>query len=725
MLVPVFTLDLKQKILPGRVCIGKYDSAHACLTASTTADKVFIHNPHQRLGTAGGRMSLCQSSSEISLLNINQTVSAITAGVLTQARHGDTLVVGTPTNVLAYDVQNNADIFYKDVSDGANAITIGRLGRHLSPMALIGGNCSIHGFDSEGNDPFWTVTGDNVTSLTLTDFDGDEENELLVGSEDFDIRVFKHEEIMFEMSETEAVTALCPMQGSRFGYALANGTVGVYEKLARWWRIKSKNQAIAIYSYDLDGDGVPELITGWSNGKIDARNDRSGEVMFKDNFQSTVAGIVEGDYRMDGKNQLIACSVDGEVRGYKASTAETRYSMMDVNIEQETIRELSQRRHTLLLELKNYEENQRMGSSGEIMYGKPSTAGDQVGIIPANTQLQTGLAINMGSEEKNKPPHVEIALATTNDTVIRAVVIFAEGIFEGESHVYHPRETVLSSNIRIPLYPPKDVPVDLHIKAMVGYKASLHYHVFELTRQLPRFSMYALCTVPVTPPQGYVKFKLPERVARVVMWVNSNFLLLEDLQLEEDGALDVSFLSLRSSMPLLIQATPQCEMTIRTNDMELAGDLIQALANYLNLEDLQVEADFPTELEQLSSLLERVEEYHATRQRLSAEMADHSGVIRTLVVRAEDARLMSDMQSMKHWYRELYNLNKDLINGYKIRCNNHQELLNCLKQVNQTIQKASRLRAGKSKTAVISACRQAIKNNNASALAKIIRSGSS
>ena len=52
--------------------------------------------------------------------------------------------------------------------------------------------------------------------------------------------------------------------GSRFGYALANGTVGVYEKSSRWWRIKSKNQAIAIYSYDIDGDGVPELITGMS-----------------------------------------------------------------------------------------------------------------------------------------------------------------------------------------------------------------------------------------------------------------------------------------------------------------------------------------------------------------------------------------------------------------------------------------------------------------------------
>ena len=62
--------------------------------------------------------------------------------------------------------------------------------------------------------------------------------QLLVGSEDFDIRVFKDDEIIAEMSETEAITSLCPMQGSRFGYALSNGTVGVYEKIARWWRIK-------------------------------------------------------------------------------------------------------------------------------------------------------------------------------------------------------------------------------------------------------------------------------------------------------------------------------------------------------------------------------------------------------------------------------------------------------------------------------------------------------
>lgn len=34
--------------------------------------------------------------------------------------------------------------------------------------------------------------------------------------------------------------------------------------------------------------------------------------MFKDNFSAAVAGILEGDYRMDGKVELICCSAEGE-----------------------------------------------------------------------------------------------------------------------------------------------------------------------------------------------------------------------------------------------------------------------------------------------------------------------------------------------------------------------------------------------------------------------------
>ena len=50
MFVPIFTLNLNQRILPGRVTIGEYDGQHPCLTAATIGEKVFIHNPHQRIG---------------------------------------------------------------------------------------------------------------------------------------------------------------------------------------------------------------------------------------------------------------------------------------------------------------------------------------------------------------------------------------------------------------------------------------------------------------------------------------------------------------------------------------------------------------------------------------------------------------------------------------------------------------------------------------------------
>ena len=37
------------------------------------------------------------------------------------------------------------------------------------------------------------------------------------------------------------------------------------------------------------------------------------QVVFKDNFPTAIAGLVEGDYRQDGTKQLISCSVEGEV----------------------------------------------------------------------------------------------------------------------------------------------------------------------------------------------------------------------------------------------------------------------------------------------------------------------------------------------------------------------------------------------------------------------------
>lgn len=76
--------------------------------------------------------------------------------------------------------------------------------------------------------------------------------------------------------------------------------------------MQSKHKVVSIGTFDINGDGVPELITGWSTGKVDARTYNTGEVIFKIQLTSSVAGIVEADYRRTGKPDLVVVSVNGE-----------------------------------------------------------------------------------------------------------------------------------------------------------------------------------------------------------------------------------------------------------------------------------------------------------------------------------------------------------------------------------------------------------------------------
>jgi Bardet-Biedl syndrome 2 protein len=107
-------------------------------------------------------------------------------------------------------------------------------------------------------------------------------------------------------------------------------------------------------------------------------------------------------------------------------------------------------------------------------------------------------------------------------------------------------------------------------------------------------------------------------------------------------------------------------------------------------------------------------------------------------------------EGMKRHYLELMNTNRDLVNGYKIRSTNHEELLKNVKNLNQIVQRAGNLRgryysnnlsyykkmiaytlninlcyfkAGKYKTDLIANARQAIKQNNSISLVKIIKNG--
>jgi Bardet-Biedl syndrome 2 protein len=160
---------------------------------------------------------------------------------------------------------------------------------------------------------------------------------------------------------------------------------------------------------------------------------------------------------------------------------------------------------------------------------------------------------------------------------------------------------------------------------------------------------------------------------------------------------------------------------ILTEDIELAGDVLQDLCAALQITELESVAEFPREMEAFRAVLLRVDEYNATRLKLTAEMADQSNAAKTLVIRAEDARILGDVKAMRGAYSELYSLNAELIGEYNKRANNHEQLLAALKEVNHMIQKTARLRVGSAKARVVSECRAAIKANNIHSLFKCAR----
>lgn len=74
----------------------------------------------------------------------------------------------------------------------------------------------------------------------------------------------------------------------------------------------------------------------------------------------------------------------------------------------------------------------------------------------------------------------------------------------------------------------------------------------------------------------------------MVMWMNQSFLLLEDVKERDDGSLRVRFECLRQTGDLVVDCSPDCHVTITSDNMDLVADLVQSLAQYLNIDDLEV-----------------------------------------------------------------------------------------------------------------------------------------
>ncbi|KAJ1450562.1 ciliary BBSome complex subunit 2 [Pelagophyceae sp. CCMP2097] len=746
-----YKIKLGRRVEAKLATVGKFDGIHPSIAcASGKTGQVLVYDPHELVDASS-------SAPQLRVFNFNKPVTALACGPLRPgrglvdgvrgtARRGtlpaggadavrDVLLVGLASAVLAYDVELNADIFFKEVQDGVHALCFGLLaaaaGCLPEPLVLVGGNCSVVGFDVDGVEKFWTVAGDTVSAVCMAN-DGD----LLVGSDDFEVKVFRGDEVVCEVTEADKIFALAGLQQGRYAYGLCNGTVGVYHGKRRLWRIKSKQQLVALDACDLvdDAGGGSQVVAAWSNGSLTVRSAVNGSVLFKDSFRAGISQLLRCDLRADASrpgNQVVAVASDGEVRGYVAATPQAGSAAGGEEADaiaktERECAELQSRKRDLLLELRRAEEAVRAMASHDEGGAVDQTA------IPHDTRVD--VSVRTGADGVG----YDLAFETNNGCVIVAVIVADadSGLFDGETLLSMPSQP--QATCAVALSPRKNVAAQLKIQIHVAARASAtQLHVLEVTQTLPKFCCFVRVDDPSrnATPTGFVQFSCTAQVAQLQAWIEVSFVNMGRVEPGRDGSLQAHYVAVPApgsdrgsgaSAPLWIECRRgdgALQVKVSCAALATAAEVVQDLASFMQLSELESVSDFPGDLAVLRGVLGRVAAANALRMQLTAGMADGSHRIKTLVVKAEDARLMADMPLMRRHYAELFSLNGELVAEYAKRATNHAALLSALKEVNQVVQRAANLRRGTAKARVVSDARAAIKANNVQALYAIVKSG--
>lgn len=518
--------------------------------------------------------------------------------------------MGTRNNLLAYDVERNADLFFRDVQDGANALCVGRMGSG-PPLVVVGGNCSVLGFNVAGGEAFWTVTGDNVSALEIVDVDGDGVAELVVGSDDFELRAFRREELLSEASEADRVLFLRALQGDRFAYGLADGTVGVYQGMkTRLWRVRSRHALTALCAFDLDADASLEVLSGFGNGSFNARCQNSGEVRFKGQLGGGIVAMLVHDYRLIGRAELVVCADTGEVRGFGQAQRDPDAATKDL-ADQRVIHELQQRKSELTAELRLLEEGLRLSKGGEAPVAPPPAAS-----VAFELFAQGCLSLQASS--------------SSDALIVSLVAADPEGatLVGGDVQTASPAAPCRTAALRLQV---RRVACCLSLQVHLLSRGAQQMHVLEASVSVPKFAELSELSAEklsgARPPRSRVTLSLNETVASVAQWMRGAFIVTPSFaRMVGKDSLRVGYVSASAGL-LVVEAAQAAEavaLTLRCDDVALCGDLVQDLARHFKLESADCAADFPDEFARFEEVARTVAEGGAARIRLAADMADDS-----------------------------------------------------------------------------------------------------
>ncbi|KAI6229448.1 Bardet-Biedl syndrome 2 protein-like protein [Aphelenchoides besseyi] len=671
--------------------VGRFDeSGREKVVAGTSSSKVVIQNSGK------------------SIFHVNEPITALNVFRSKNTEY-DHVVVGTEKSLLMFDVYNNKTIFHKDMPEGINVILIGVIDEFTENLVICGCGTTIWGINARGEDVYWTTLGDEVNAMAICDIDNDGHNELIVGTSGSEIKVLKNASLQREIVEGDPTVVLCTIQSGMFAFGLSNGVIGIYRKWERQWRVKTKHQICSLVVFPPQPNGTLALTCVWHNGKIDVRNIENGENFRKTTLDGEVAAVFTADIQQTGMSQLMLAYYNGKIRGVALNPDDN-----DRDESTTVLHEYGQRKHNLMEELKNYEAADR-------------TESNQPG-IPADTQMECTLELTM---DRGLLLHIRVS----NNIPIKAVLMFAEGIFPSECYAIHPN--VETASLTTLIRPLKNTATEVLIRVFIGAPGSNQLRVLEFDRPLPRFPTQVFLTEEKEEPEGQIDIEANIKSEPLNRWLMKNFLVTEeDIEKHMNGrspnVWSATFCCCYTKEVLQMKINDNGHMTIRHDNIDMVGEIVQSLVMFMEIKRYNFRANFPKYQSDLNKLIGSVsfiayasqmsgiqmEDLYAMNDKLTAEWTERLNFIRETVVRAEDALATRQLARARKLYVRVALLNRECVTQRLILLNARDNLITSLKSLNQMIKQNAQLRVGDDANELVKECRRLVATENFTALAK-------
>ncbi|KAI6217272.1 Bardet-Biedl syndrome 2 protein-like protein [Aphelenchoides fujianensis] len=651
----VLNYSFNHRIARNSCTVGRFDqSEREKMVAGTSSSKIVIQNSE-------------------SIFHVNEPITALN---VFRPKDGDYdhVVVGTEKSLLMFDVYNNKTIFHKDMPEGINVILIGMIDEFNEQLVVCGCGTTIWGINAKGEDVYWTTLGDDVNAMTICDIDSDGHNELIVGTSGSEMKVLKNASLQREIVEGDPTVVLCTIQTGIFAFGLSNGVIGIYRK---WERLVASEDEAS----DLRPGSLPRTTQRFARSHIDVRNVENGENYRKTQLDGEVAAVFAADVQQTGAKQLMLAYYNGKIRGVALNPDEDEQDQTTA-----ILHEYGQRKHNLMEELKNYEAADRSDSN-------------QPG-IPADTQMECTLELTM---DRGLLLHIRV----TNSIPIKAVLI-------------HPN--VETASLTTLIRPLKNTATEILIRVFIGApgrrdRVSTHLRVLEFDRPLPRFCTQVFHPEEKEEPEGHIDIEAniradpASRIFSLNRWVLKNFLVSEeDLQRHMESlsgsGWSVAFRCCYTKEVLIMRINDNGHMTIKHNDINMVGEIVQSLVLFMELKTLNFRANFPKYQAELNKLIGSMEDLYAMNDKLTTEWTERLNFIRETVVRAEDALATRQLARARKLYVRVALLNRECVTQRLILLNARDNLISSLKSLNQMIKQNAQLRVGEDANELVKECRR-------------------